>query len=90
MAAQHTAETNASLTVHIHPLAEQQSPKTENGRKKGNPPVSYALSVLFDWLNNEITCCTKFSACFLDCKVESFHGIMYSLTYRELFSVLVC
>lgn len=68
MAAQHTAETDASLTVHIHPLAEQQSPKTENGRKKGNPPVNYTLSTLFDWLNSEITYCMKLMPVFLFAK----------------------
>lgn len=45
MAEQHTAETGASPAVHIHPLAEQQPPKPENGRKRGNPPVNYAMSV---------------------------------------------
>lgn len=45
MAVQHTAETDASLAVHIHPLAEQQPPKPENSRKKGNSTVSYECLV---------------------------------------------
>lgn len=45
MAVQHTAETGASLTSHILLLAEQQSQKPENSRKRGNPTVSYAMCV---------------------------------------------
>lgn len=67
MGVQHSAETCASLSTHGHPLAEIQSPSTEDGREKENPPVSYVMCVL-------ISCLSYKSNWTVQCRIPVLHS----------------